>query len=216
MAMQSEVLLSVMAVAWSTLLQCSRPFRKRVLVRRVIAALILFAVPGVQLRSSGDMANMGLNFSNPGITLLSVLLFSGLAVAVNKYTEPDTRVYPQLRKAQWTPPLFIINGTTWILYLVAYELLFRGYLFFSCLEHYPLWLTSTINVIIYSLSHLPKGIKETLLCIPFGLLLCMLTWYTGNIWSAVFIHIALALSNDYYAVAATKREKQPHYAFRSK
>jgi membrane protease YdiL (CAAX protease family) len=216
MAMQSEIIVSVVAVAWSTILQCSRSFRERVLLRRVIAAVILFALPGIQLRASGDAANMGLYFSNPAVTLLTMLLFSAFAVAVNKSAEPDTSAYPQLKEAHWTPRLFVMNGTTWILYLLAYELLFRGYLFFLCLEHYPLWVACTINIVIYSLSHLPKGIKETFLCIPFGLLLCMLTWYTGNIWSAVFIHIALALSNEYYAVDATRRKRQLDYAFRSK
>jgi len=215
MTTQSVIFLSLVAVSCSTLVQCSRQFRKRVLLRRVIAAANLFAVPAMQLRASGDTASMGLDFSNPGVTLLSILLFSGMAVAVNKYAEPDTNSYPQLKAPRWTPRLFVMNGTTWILYLLPYELLFRGFLFFSCLEDYPLWLACTINIVIYALSHLPKGIKETLLCIPFGLLLCMLTWYTGNIWSAVFIHIALALSNEYYAVNSIRTKKQLDYALTS-
>src|SRR5690348_15042200 len=150
MAMQLQIILSVVAVSFSTILQCSRPFRERVLLRRVIAALILFALPGIQLRATGDAANLGLYFTSPAVTLLTTLLFSCIAIAVNKYAEPDTTAYPQLREAQWTSRLFVMNGTTWILYLLAYELVFRGYLFFHSLELYPLWLACAINVVIYS------------------------------------------------------------------
>lgn len=214
--MQTSVFISVVAVALSTLVQFSRPFRNIVLLRRVIAALILSVPPGIHLLAAGETTDIGWRLSNPGVTLLSSLLFSGIAVAVNRYSEADTGVYPQLRVEQWTPRLFLLNGITWILYLLPYEFLFRGFLFFRCLEVLPLWLACSVNIAIYAMFHLPKGIKETLLCVPFGLLLCLLTWYTGNIWSAVAIHIALALSNEYYAIAAIRRIKQSDYAYRVK
>jgi membrane protease YdiL (CAAX protease family) len=199
----------------STLVQFASLFKNSVLLRRVIAAVILFAVPGIYLLTSVDDIDVGLHLTKPGLTLLSMFVFSGIAVGVNKYSEVDTRSYPQLRVAHWTPRVFAVNAFTWIFYLFSYEFLFRGFLFFHCLAVFPLWQTCSINVVIYAVYHLPKGIKETLLCVPFGVLLCILTAYTGNIWSAVVIHIALALSNEYYAVEATRRKKQSDYVFGS-
>lgn len=213
--MVTPIILSILSVSLSTLVQFSRLFRNSVLLRRVIAAVILFILPGIYLLALGDDADMGLYLTKPDLTFLSTLLFSGIAVAINKYAEADTRVYPQLRVARWTPRVSVINALTWILYLLAYEILFRGFLLFHCLEVFPVWQACSINVVIYAVYHLPKGIKETLLCIPFGVLLCVITVYTGNIWSAVVIHIALALSNEYYAVEAMRRKKQSDYAYRS-
>lgn len=210
--MLTPVFISILAVTFSTVVQFSRPFRRRVLLRRLIAAVILSIPPAIYFLAP-DTRDIGQHLTEPGLTLLSTLLFSGIAVGVNRYSEADTRVYPQLRVSHWSPRLFLLNGITWILYLVPYELLFRGFLFFHCLEVFPLWLACSVNIAIYAMSHLPKGIRETLLCVPFGLLLCLLTWYTGNIWSAVAIHISLALSNEYYAIAAIRRKKQSGYAY---
>ena len=61
-----------------------------------------------------------------------------------------------------------------------------------------------VNTIIYSLAHVPKGNREALAAIPFGIILCYLTIKTETIWIAVFVHLALALSNDYFALAESK------------
>ncbi|MBK7407617.1 MAG: hypothetical protein IPJ40_05760 [Saprospirales bacterium] len=39
-------------------------------------------------------------------------------------------MYPQIRVAEWTFSLVLWSSLTWVLYLVGYETLFRGILFF--------------------------------------------------------------------------------------
>ncbi|GAI37228.1 unnamed protein product, partial [marine sediment metagenome] len=62
------------------------------------------------------------------------------------------------------------------------------------------WPAIAVNTSIYACTHIPKGFKEAIGAIPFGIILCIITLITGNIWVAFFIHVLLALSNDYFAL----------------
>ena len=57
-----------------------------------------------------------------------------------------------------------------------------------------------LNTILYALAHLYKGRMETLGSVPVGVLLCYLTFLTGNIWTAVVIHCLMALSNEWFSI----------------
>jgi membrane protease YdiL (CAAX protease family) len=91
---------------------------------------------------------------------------------------------------------------SWIAYLLAYEFLFRGFLFFAALPVLGLFFAIVLNTIIYALVHLYKGFKEVIWSVPLGILLCYLTYLTGTIWVAVFTHIILALSGEWFSVWA--------------
>ena len=94
----------------------------------------------------------------------------------------------------------LLNTVGWGLYLLAYEYLFRGILFFGVLPWLGLYATIALNTTIYALAHLPKGAKETIGAIPLGIVVCLITFETGNIWVAFLVHMILALSNDYIAL----------------
>ncbi len=108
--------------------------------------------------------------------------------------------YPQMRIFLWTPKYFVINVLGWLIYLLAYEYLFRGILLFSLYDAFGFWPAVAISVTIYSLAHLPKGAGETIGAIPFGVVLCTITLFTGTLLFSVLAHLALALSNDYFAI----------------
>jgi membrane protease YdiL (CAAX protease family) len=90
----------------------------------------------------------------------------------------------------------------WAIYLLGDEFLFRGILFFSGIDILPLWLNITINCILYAVAHLPKGKLEIIASLPFGVVLCLISYYTGNFWAAWLIHLTLALSNSLIAIKA--------------
>lgn len=108
--------------------------------------------------------------------------------------------YPQMRISNWTIGRFVISASGWIIYLIAYEYLFRGLLLFSSIEAFGIWPAIAINVAIYSAVHLPKGVGETLGAIPFGILSCIITISTGTILIPVFAHIGLAVSMEFFAI----------------
>ncbi len=109
-------------------------------------------------------------------------------------------VYPQMRITYWAPSLFILNALFWILYMGAYELLFRGLLFFSSIEAMALWQAIFVNVFIYSLVHIPKGKREVIGALPFGIVLCLGTYFTGNFLFAFITHAFQAVCVEYFSI----------------
>jgi membrane protease YdiL (CAAX protease family) len=86
------------------------------------------------------------------------------------------------------------------LYLLGYEIMFRGFLLFSCLNEMNILSAIAINISIYALIHIPKGFKEVAGSLPLGILLCLMTIYTGTIWAAFMTHGILALSNEWFSL----------------
>lgn len=114
----------------------------------------------------------------------------------------NLKLYPQIRMKVWKRSTLLLSAITWILFLVAYEFMFRGFLLFASLEVLELWQAISLNVALYALAHMYKGPGETFGAIPVGILLCWLTIHTGNIWMAVLIHCTMALSNEWFSLRA--------------
>jgi membrane protease YdiL (CAAX protease family) len=108
--------------------------------------------------------------------------------------------YPQIRARIWSRRTLLVNLAGWAVYLFGYEFLFRGVLLFSLYEPLGLWPAVAINIALYSATHIPKGLAETIGAIPLGLVLCILTLASGTIWIAVFVHVAMAWTNSLTAL----------------
>jgi membrane protease YdiL (CAAX protease family) len=121
--------------------------------------------------------------------------------------------YPQMRVTRWKPGLIIINSMSWFLYLLGYEMLFRGVLFIPCVDRFGFWAAVCINLTLYAITHIPKGARETFGTFLYGLVACIATAITGNIVVAVLTHVTMALANDYFSVLHSSEMKfvfQPH------
>ena len=116
--------------------------------------------------------------------------------------------YPQIRAKIWTKGIYRKNLIGWALYLFGYELLFRGILFMPLIDPLGIWAAIAINVALYSATHIPKGLDETIGAIPLGAVLCLLTYASGTIWIAVIVHIAMAWAN---CLTALKHHPEIHY-----
>lgn len=134
---------------------------------------------------------------------LIVLGLSFLILFLNFFNAPrkdNLEMYPQIRKMEWSH--FLIGGSafTWFLYLCSYEFLFRGILLFSSLAALSQSAAISLNICIYALVHVPKGLKETVASIPFGIILCFLTIKSNSVWPAIVLHTVLALSNEWFSL----------------
>jgi membrane protease YdiL (CAAX protease family) len=116
--------------------------------------------------------------------------------------------YPQIRAKLWTRKTFMLNLFGWAIYLFGYELLFRGVLFFPLVSELGIWQAIAINAALYSATHIPKGLDETIGAIPLGIVLCLLTWESQMIWIAYFVHLAIAWTNS---LTALKFHPEIHY-----
>lgn len=110
--------------------------------------------------------------------------------------------YPQIRKKEWDAKTFAASSLGWVVYLLGYELCFRGLLLFGCVESMGIWPAIFINASIYSFAHFFKGIGETVGAIPFGIIISILSLWTGNFMVAFLVHCSLALSNQTVAFLA--------------
>ena len=154
-----------------------------------------------------NAAYYGLGFSNLPESLLWAAIIGGICVPVQSKASRKPAItiqYPQIRAKLWSRRLIIKNFLGWIIYLIAYEFMFRGLLLFGLQEFFGVWPSIMLSTLIYSVSHIPKGKNETLATIPFGIILGYLTIVTGTIWLAFFVHLIFASSNDYFAFSANK------------
>lgn len=176
-----------------------------VIIQRTLGFLLFGVIPVLSVTSFKhlDPAQTGLSLNNPwetfSFTLITVLLI--LPFNYLNGQQPDTQNrYPQIRVQHWTLKLFSVNSIFWILYLWGYEYLFRGFLFFTSLEVMSLHWAIVLNIGLYAFAHWPKGWREVLGAVPFGLLLCVITYLTGNFWYAFLAHSFLAISAEWFTL----------------
>ena len=152
-----------------------------------------------------SLADYGLTIL-PETTLFSVIWTLGLSALVVPLAyisakKPKNLVnYPQIRATIWTNKTVFINALGWFIYLFGYEFLFRGTLLFPLVDTLGVWPAIAINIALYSATHIPKGLDETIGAIPLGLVLCLLTLQSGTIWIAFLVHVAMAWTNSFTAL----------------
>jgi membrane protease YdiL (CAAX protease family) len=177
-----------------------------VLFQRLLGSIIFGILPLViiQFSEGACISQFGIKGPVNATWYWSALLSAAVVVLnlLNASHPANLAMYPQVREKEWSVKLVVASALTWILYLIGYEFLFRGFLLFAALAVMGLWPAIVLNTSIYMLVHLPKGIKETVGAIPLGVLLCYLTLQTGSIWIAVIVHIVMALSNEWLSLRA--------------
>jgi membrane protease YdiL (CAAX protease family) len=161
--------------------------------------LSLFIIPQYSL------ADFGLTFI-PETTLTSIAWILGLAVlivpvATLSAKNPKNFVnYPQIRAKEWNTSLKVRNALGWAAYLFGYEILFRGILLFPLVAEFGVWPAIAVNAALYSSTHIPKGLDETIGSIPLGIVLSLITLQTGTIWVAFIVHVTMAWTNTFTAL----------------
>ena len=148
-----------------------------------------------------------------GISWLTIIYAGGLggiAILINYFRAgkpANYALYPKARLTEWKPWDWTAYEIGWVSYLLGYEWLFRGFMFFPLVEAWGFWPATIINIIIYVLAHLPKGWLEMAGSVPFGLLLCAVAYHSGSFLAPWAIHCALALSNSYFAIRSNPEMK---------
>lgn len=176
---------------------------KIVIHTKILGGLVMGLLPAIVYKMvfpETALADFGwsVNPNTLNATLVWTLgfgTFMAWIIGRNAKKPENLAFYPQIRSKQWSKKMVRQNLLGWTVYLLGYEALFRGVLFFPLLDQLGLWPAIAINVALYSATHIPKGLKETLGSIPLSIILCLLCAHTGNIWIAVFTHIAMSWTN---------------------
>lgn len=154
-----------------------------------------------------SFTTLGIQWGNWQVSLKYCAIMGAIIIVMNYFAsnKPDRLAfYPQMRLTEWTKKRVLVNSISWIAYLAAYEILFRGVLLFPCYAAFGFWPAAAINVALYAATHIPKGPGETVGAAPYGLLLCYVTLLTQSITVAIVTHVLMALSNDYFSVHHNK------------
>lgn len=93
-----------------------------------------------------------------------------------------------------------------VLFIISYELYFRGFLLWYCLQFMNLPGAILINIIFYLVAHYRCNQQVFLGCIPMGLMLCLANYMANSILPAILIHLALTIS--YEVIIARKATLQ--------
>lgn len=165
----------------------------------VFSVLLIFFLPGKSVPEFG--LSFRFNELPPWWSwlLIPLILILGYFTA---RTPGNLKLYPQIRANTWTPRILAVSGTSWILFLIGYEFLFRGFVLHASLDIMEPAPAIALNAAVYAFAHFYKGPGETFGAIPAGILFCYLTLLTGNIWCAVILHSVMALSNEWFSLKA--------------
>jgi uncharacterized protein len=127
-----------------------------------------------------------------------------LITAFVSYTESKSRkiqkISPELKLKTWYPRHIILSASAWICYIFGYEFFFRGVLWFLCREAFGFWPALVINLLLYSLVHLPEGKLMAIGTIPAGMVFCLLSELTGSFFPAFLIHSSIAIMTELFSL----------------
>ena len=179
----------------------------QVLLQRILGFLFLglFSVLIILFLPDLSLKECGLTFTFHSAPPAWSWLLIPLILIMGYFAAPkpgNLQNYPQIRAKIWTPAMVAISGASWVLFLIGYEFLFRGFVLHASLEQMDPVSAIALNCALYAFAHFYKGPGETFGAIPVGFLLCYITLSTGNIWGAVILHSIMALSNEWFSLRA--------------
>jgi len=175
--------------------------------QKLISTFFFLLLPIFFVKNYFNILEYSFFFINPisfNEVIIVFLAFLILLCILFFYSKREENLinYPQLKINKWTINGVFLNIILWAIYLFNYEFFFRGILFLFLIENLNINLLFLIilNTFFYAASHVPKGKTEVIACIPFGILLCYITYFTNSIFCAFIIHLILASFNDIFSI----------------
>lgn len=107
---------------------------------------------------------------------------------------------PKIRARRWSWALVVFSALSWVVYLFAYEFFFRGFLFFPLLRELGLMPALAVNVVLYVLAHGDQGRPMMIGAAVFSVILSLISWETGNFFTAFIIHVINAFANEWISL----------------
>jgi membrane protease YdiL (CAAX protease family) len=171
-----------------------------------LAGIFLFGIGFWLNRNDYDflIINSGLKNAISNIFLFGILLAAGLVSMQS--AKKGLGKLDNLSFARSEDQLLYFSVR--IPFLFVYELFFRGILLHSSLLYTNLAIAILINLSLYTLIHSFNSKKEIIGCVPFGIILCLFSYYTNSIWPAFFIHATLSFAHEIIVFNNTKVKTQ--------
>jgi|GEM_PF-1441031 len=197
-------------VRYQIMYDSNPPYVHRIFRRRLLAVILYFVVPWIVFSWCGySLAEvcdgLGIIFSwNKDITLYTLI---GIFVAfilgyLNAKKDAGLESYPEMRVRFWTPYIFFISTISWMGYIFAYELFYRGFLFHSFLyffkDNVAIAIAGTTGM--YALTHYWKLNRITTFSFIWSTVACYMVYRLHSMWPVIIIHLSLSLSFEWWAI----------------
>jgi len=177
-----------------------------VILQRLFGAVLL-SVPPIWTATNWLPASTnryGVNFDGLWVSLILsgiswVVVWFGFRFVV-KVWPWVLKGYPEIHVECWDVRLLTLNTVSWVIYLAAYEFLFRGFLLYPLRDLYGAWPAVMITTALYSFTHLVKQPQEQFSTIWIGILYGVLALWTGSILAPYLIHAFTAPVSEYFAI----------------
>ena len=140
--------------------------------------------------------------------LILVTLFVSFLSSKNQKIQDRS---PELRIKTWHLGHLLLSSAGWMVYIFGYEFFFRGILWFLCYSAFGFWPALAVNILLYSLVHIPKGMLIAIGAIPLGIIFCILSYTSGSFFPAFLIHATMAISAEIFSVC-----NNPEFKFQIK
>jgi len=197
-------------VRYQIMYDSNPPYIHRIFRRRLLAMIIYFFIPWIVFHYCGYslhevLDGLGISFSWNGKVTQWVLI--GIVVTfilgwMNAKKDAGLESYPEMRVRFWTRYIFTLSTLSWIGYIFAYELLYRGLLFHSFLQVFPnnLPLAITATTSLYVLTHYWKLNRVTTSSFVWGVLACWMVYKLESMWPVIIIHLFNCLWIEWWGI----------------
>lgn len=170
--------------------------------------LVLLVLPAVALRLTGArLRDFGLRLGHGDARIYAILFLLMLPFVAGAAMTPDFSSYYPFYKVPPDQPLwprFAVWEAAYILQFLAVEFFFRGAMLHVARHRFGAW-AILLPLLPYMMIHFGKPWPESAGAVVAGLVLGYLSLRTGSILYGVALHVGVALTMDFAALAVTGR-----------
>jgi len=128
----------------------------------------------------------------PKLNIVLLILVIVLTSGFLSFTSVKKKLKDKTERSQYKSSQGWIYFIIRLIFLFSYEFFFRGVLLFTLIDTYGLTIAIIICTSLYVLIHAFDTRAEIIGAIPFGIILCLFSYFTNSIWAAFIIHITLS------------------------
>lgn len=179
---------------------------RSVLLSRVVGGLLLggFALGvgrwlNIDLGVLPDDIGLALAFGIGTGAVLSPILFFQM------HRPGSTDEYPEAKGWNWTYERQVANAGAWLVYLLGYELFFRGLILGALVPVWGFWPAVAAIAGLYCASHLNKSAGELFGTVPMGIWFALGAFVSGTFFAPFLAHALIAIQSDSFAIRAANR-----------
>lgn len=180
----------------------TKPHSKWLLFYRLSGFFFLGLLPLMAIQKMPSLhfekLGIGIGYLNHtiGFSALFLLVFAILIFQISRSPKHQA-LYPPWREWPWSKSLKQLNFVSWFLYLLGYEIFFRGVLLFWVEDYSGYWMAIWVNILVYTLAHLHKNKEEVWGSIPLGFIYAIVCLEAGSFIPAFVGHFTMAWFNDW-------------------